>query len=200
MSIIFHERQEGSLCAVHALNALLQGEYFTAVDLATLAHQLDDQERQTMAESGINGRDYLNFISNPSQNMDDSGFFSVQVLEKALKVWSLDLIPYNSNCDISQHVRANPTTSAAYIANYREHWFTIRRFGPHWFNLNSLLNEPELISDTFLSLFLAQLQQEGYSIFIVNGFLPSCDADRVLPDLPKNEVETFLKLVQESQS
>ena len=30
-----------------------------------------------------------------------------------------------------------------------------------WFNLNSLLTGPELISDTYLALFLAQLQQEG---------------------------------------
>lgn len=32
-----------------------------------------------------------------------------------------------------------------------------------WFNLNSLLMGPELISDTYLALFLAQLQQEGNS-------------------------------------
>lgn len=32
-----------------------------------------------------------------------------------------------------------------------------------WFNLNSLLTGPELISDTYLALFLAQLQQEGTS-------------------------------------
>lgn len=49
----------------------------------------------------------------------------------------------------------------AYICNYRDHWFTIRRLGHQWFNLNSLLTGPELISDTYLAMFLAQLQQEG---------------------------------------
>ena len=29
--------QEGALCGVHALNALLQGPYFTAVDLSQVA-------------------------------------------------------------------------------------------------------------------------------------------------------------------
>jgi len=28
--------------------------------------------------------------------MDDSGYFSVQVISSALKVWGLELIPYNS--------------------------------------------------------------------------------------------------------
>ncbi len=27
---------------------------------------------------------------------------------------------------------------------FREHWFTIRRLGSQWFNLNSLLEYPEL--------------------------------------------------------
>lgn len=35
-------------------------------------------------------------VQQPSGNMDDSGFFSVQVLSKALQVWNLDLILYNS--------------------------------------------------------------------------------------------------------
>ncbi|TRY72970.1 hypothetical protein TCAL_15693, partial [Tigriopus californicus] len=51
---------------------------------------------------------------------------------------------------------------SAFICNYREHWFTIRRIGNQWFNLNSLLTGPELVSDTYLSLFLAQLQQVTY--------------------------------------
>uniref|UniRef100_A0A8C2YI29 ubiquitinyl hydrolase 1 n=1 Tax=Chinchilla lanigera TaxID=34839 RepID=A0A8C2YI29_CHILA len=53
-------------------------------------------------------------------------------------------------------------------------------FSIQWFNLNSLLTGPELISDTHLALFLAQLQQEGYSIFVVRGDLPYCEADQLL--------------------
>ncbi len=34
---IYHETQEGSLCAQHALNNLLQREIFSAVSLADIA-------------------------------------------------------------------------------------------------------------------------------------------------------------------
>ena len=50
------------------------------------------------------------------------------------------------------------STQRAFICNFREHWLTIRRLGQQWFNLNSLLTGPELISDTFLGMFLAQLE------------------------------------------
>ncbi|XP_057638109.1 ataxin-3 isoform X8 [Chionomys nivalis] len=126
MESIFHEKQEGSLCAQHCLNNLLQGEYFSPVELSSIAHQLDEEERIRMAEGGVTSEDYRTFLQ-PSGNMDDSGFFSIQ-----------------------------------------------------WFNLNSLLTGPELISDTYLALFLAQLQQEGYSIFVVKGDLPDCEADQLL--------------------
>jgi ataxin-3 len=44
------------------LNALLQGSYFTPVDLAILAQQMDDEERLRMAESGIDSEDYRRFL------------------------------------------------------------------------------------------------------------------------------------------
>lgn len=180
METIFHEKQEGSLCAQHCLNGLLQGEYFTAVDLATLAQQIDEQERQTMAEGGLHSEDYRLFLHQPSSNLDDSGYFSVQVIASALKVWGLELVPYSSSDPVAQAAQRDPTKQKAYICNYKDHWFTIRKLASRWVNLNSLLPEPELISSTYLSLFLVQLQQEGYSIFIVVGTLPECEADLVL--------------------
>ncbi|XP_043678877.1 ataxin-3-like isoform X2 [Vespula pensylvanica] len=97
MESIFHEKQEGYLCAQHCLNALLQGPYFNAVDLANFGHQMDEAERIRMAESGVDSEDYKLFLEQPSENMDDSGYFSVQVISSALKgVWGLELVPYNS--------------------------------------------------------------------------------------------------------
>ena len=55
-------QQEGSLCAQHCLNALLQGHYFTAVDLADIARQLDESERQHMAEAGTDSAEYRRFL------------------------------------------------------------------------------------------------------------------------------------------
>ena len=38
----------------------------------------------------------LSSFQQPSGNMDDSGYFSVQVIASALNVWNLELVPYNS--------------------------------------------------------------------------------------------------------
>lgn len=53
---------------------------FSATDLAEIARELDDLETE-----------YRDRDQAPSEsvNMDDSGFFSVQVLDKALIVWGL---------------------------------------------------------------------------------------------------------------
>jgi len=184
MELIFHERQEGSLCAQHCLNALLQGSFFTAVDLASISQELDEQERERMAEGGILTEEYRRFLDQPSSNMDDSGFFSVQVISKALEIWGLEMIPYGSTVSMAVEARAAPTQQRAFICNFREHWFSVRKLGIQWFNLNSINTGPELISETYLSLFLTQLQSEGYSIFIVIGSLPDCEADSVLKIAP----------------
>jgi ataxin-3 len=55
-------QQEGYLCAQHCLNALLQGPYFNAVDLANFGHQMDEEERIRMAESGVDSEDYKLFL------------------------------------------------------------------------------------------------------------------------------------------
>ncbi|BFZ07600.1 hypothetical protein BsWGS_10639 [Bradybaena similaris] len=184
MEAIFHEKQEGSLCAQHCLNALLQNQYFSAVDLAQIGRRLDETERDRMAEGGLGTNEYQRFIEEPSSNYDDSGFFSVQVITEALSVWGLDMVLYNSQHPVAVQARADPTQMSAFICNYHQHWFCVRKLGHQWFNLNSLLSGPELISDTYLSLFLTQLQQEGYSIFIVTGILPECEADQLLRLVP----------------
>uniref|UniRef100_A0A9J8ARC1 ubiquitinyl hydrolase 1 n=2 Tax=Cyprinus carpio TaxID=7962 RepID=A0A9J8ARC1_CYPCA len=178
MESIFHEKQEGSLCAQHCLNNLLQGEYFSPVELSSIAQQLDEEERMRMAEGGVQTEEYRTFLQQPSGNMDDSGFFSIRVISSALGVWGLELVLFNSR--EYQQLRIDPIHEKAFICNYKEHWFTVRKLGQQWFNLNSLLTGPELISDTYLALFLAQLQQEGYSIFVIRGSLPECEADQIL--------------------
>ncbi|KAK0084280.1 hypothetical protein PV325_007324 [Microctonus aethiopoides] len=190
MESIFHEKQEGYLCAQHCLNALLQGPYFNAVDLANLAQQMDEEERIRMAESGIDSDEYRHFLEQPSENMDDSGYFSVQVISSALKVWGLELIPYSSTEPTALIAQNDPSQMQAYICNYKGHWFTIRKIGHQWFNLNSILSGPQLLSDTYLAMFFAQLLQEGYSIFIVIGDLPPGPADDILLKNPVTTLKT----------
>ena len=52
------------------------------MDLATLANELDEAERKKMAEGSENpenDEEYRKFLERPSANMDDTGFFSLQV-------------------------------------------------------------------------------------------------------------------------
>ncbi|THD21229.1 Ataxin 3 variant ref [Fasciola hepatica] len=178
MERIFHEKQEGSLCAQHCLNALLQGPFFTAVDLAELAKQLDEAEQSHLPNS-----------SRRSQNMDETGYFSIQVITKALSIWSLELVPLLRQSPEAETARKNPTNQKAFICNFRDHWFTIRRLGQQWFDLNSIMSRPKLISNTYLEIYLAQLQKEGHSIFFVTGKLPTSEADRYLWENPLSEQE-----------
>ncbi|KAF8930300.1 Josephin-domain-containing protein [Dissophora ornata] len=159
---IFHERQEGNLCAQHCLNALLQGPYFTAIDLAELARQLDQKEQDALGNTGVGLRDVT------SQNMDDSGFFSVQVLSHALSIWNIQIIPWGAK-EVSD-AKAEPEREAGFICNLDQHWYTLRRFGPstqRWYDLNSMLTRPTHMSATYLGMTLSQLEAEGYSIFVV---------------------------------
>lgn len=135
-----------------------------------------------MAECGEESEEYRTFLQQPSGNMDDSGYFSVQVISAALQVWGLELVPYSSTDERIN--MSEPCKMKAFICNYKDHWFTIRKIASQWFNLNSLLNKPQLISDTYLLLFLAQLKNDGYSIFVVFGDFPECSADEILKNRP----------------
>ncbi|KAI8378470.1 Josephin-domain-containing protein [Blakeslea trispora] len=173
--IYFEKQQQDNLCAQHALNVLLQGNYFTAVDLAEIGQQLDKQEQ-------IVGS---NRVGHESQNYDDSGYFSIQVLQKALEIWNLELIPWQST--EMQQARQNPEQQQAFICHRQNHWFTLRKFSEayRWYNLDSMQQAPTHLSETYLSTMLAQIQAEGYSVFTIKGTLVSSKADRKAKILPK---------------
>ena len=48
MDSIYFEKQESLMCGQHALNMLLQSDYFSAQDLAEIAKRLDSLERHFM--------------------------------------------------------------------------------------------------------------------------------------------------------
>lgn len=140
--------------------------------------------------SFVNSEDYKTFLQQPSGNLDDTGFFSVQVICKALALWGLELIPLNSTT-LGPEIRENPTKAKAYIFNMESHWYCIRRFTcdpvhrpmsneTHaFFNLDSLLSRPDYMSSSFLREYLKQMQNEGYSIFVVSGEFPECAAEPI---------------------
>jgi ataxin-3 len=173
MESIYFEKQSGMLCAQHALNMLLQADNFTAVDLAEHARHLDSEELAVLT-----GSERDNFVSS---NYDDSGFFSIQVISKALELFKIRLIPIGGS-DVSEYKEAPASHGYAYICNLQEHWFTIRKFGPQWVILNSLYEGPRMMSDGYLNVFISQLMNDGYHIYVVDaeeGHLPRCEADEV---------------------
>lgn len=139
-----------------------------------------------MAENGIDSPEYRRFRLQPSGNMDDTGYFSVQVISRALSLWGLELIPLNSSDSLARQCRADPTQVNAYIFHMENHWFCIRRFTDTWFNLNSMFSKPKYMSSLYLTEYLRQMEQEGYMVFIVSGTLPECGADRRPPTIKKS--------------
>ena len=93
------------------------------MDLATLAQDLDAEELRRRAEGGNNPEqdpDYRRFLAQASANMDDTGFFSVQVIAKAIEVWGLEIVSLLSSDPRAVSAKANPVSQTAFICNYRE--------------------------------------------------------------------------------
>ena len=176
---IYHEVQDGLLCGQHCLNNLLQAPFFSPIDLSDIAQELDLLEYQNMV--GLNGEitnDTLQYLKEGSGNVDESGNFSIQVLKTALeRSHGLELISWGS----IEGKNIEPSEENAFILNRQSHWLTLRKINERWWNLNSTLLKPEEITEFYLSAFLAQFREDGYSVFIVKGDIPS-SSSRALGD------------------
>ncbi|TBU61599.1 Josephin-domain-containing protein [Dichomitus squalens] len=193
---IYFERQEPGtmLCAQHALNSLLR-ELFSAAELAEIARGLDQDENLTLDD---------NARATTSMNMDDTGFFSVQVMQKALQNFGLDLVPWEA--ETQRHYHTHPETQMAFVLNHDLHWYTLRRFGHvsldpspeadpgggFWFDLNSTNDAPQHIGNLHLGMFLHQARQNGYTIFAVVQKDPTAPLA-----LPRTEVDEMFAYVQD---
>lgn len=98
--------QVGSLCAVHALNNLLQGPHVDEVMLADIARGLDDQERSALGGGRLEAE---------SANVRADGFFSVQVLSMALQQLGLTCTPIGA--DSMRDAASNPAKERGFICN-----------------------------------------------------------------------------------
>lgn len=167
---VFHEVQDSMLCGQHALNNLLQESCFTPVDLAEIAQDLDAQEMKFMTEGGGITSDTMKFLSEKSGNVDESGNFSIQVLRAAIqRSHGIELISWTA--DTGQEAK-DMTAEQGFIVNRSSHWFTIRKINTRWWNLNSSLEFPEVITEFYLTAFLSQLIGDGYTVFQAKGSIP----------------------------
>ena len=91
MVSVYFERQRANLCGQHCLNNLMQGQFFDVSMLGDIASGLDAEERALMMEAGADTPDALRYLAQDSQNVDDSGNFSIQVLRRALSLNAVTL-------------------------------------------------------------------------------------------------------------
>eukprot|EP00922_Rhytidocystis_sp_ex-Travisia-forbesii_P004954 GHVS01007244.1.p1 GENE.GHVS01007244.1~~GHVS01007244.1.p1 ORF type:complete len:443 (+),score=91.72 GHVS01007244.1:148-1329(+) len=165
-SVVYWEKQGADkLCAMHCINSLLQGPFFSESSMLEVAQQLDTKERQLLGAA-----DYASYVSEAAGNAADDGNFNITVIEQCLKNMNVQLVPLTS--PHVRHVRAEPTSAEGYICNLSEHWFAIRRVNDTWYNLDSLKPHPLVMSEFGLSASLSSIANHGYSIHIVNSASP----------------------------
>ena len=162
---VYFEAQdaESSLCGQHALNNLLQGAYFSAVDLGNIGAKLDEEE-----EKLLSGPSTCSQATNPSpkySNVSLDGNFSILVLITALKQLGVDALPLshpdcsaanvgipslslslNMPCGLILALCAcrrgdceqeQPTKEEGFIFYQMAHWIAYRRIHGVWYDLNS---------------------------------------------------------------
>ena len=66
----------------------------------------------------------------------------------------------------------DPGQEIGFICNLENHWFSLRKIHGMWLDLNSVEVEPKIVSEFYLGMFLAQLINDGYSIWSVRGTFP----------------------------
>ena len=123
---IYFEAQdeETALCGQHAINNLLQGAYFTAIDLGAIGAKLDEQEQNLLSinedeklSTEIPNKNNNIFTDDQQQpqtrerkysNVSMEGLFSVDVLITALKSIKIDALPLSHPQCSSANVWSSP--------------------------------------------------------------------------------------------
>ena len=165
--VYFEKQSDDRLCGLHCLNNLLQGPYLDVITLSEIGIELDKREQEL---TGLHSQN----------NVDNDGNFGIQVLEKALNMYGVQLQLLKKRQAIN-YIEGGANNVEALIFNSSTHWYSIRRINGIWFDLNSTNTNPgpEIISDFYLSAFIQGAEDIGYTNFLVKN----------LPKLPeRNDV------------
>lgn len=156
---IYHEKQIGALCAVHAMNNLMQGPLFDEWQLREAAAELDREEKRLLGGSDVD----------LTGNARGDGFFNVQVIRLLLQKmgYSMTAIKGEAGKSIGDTAKEN-----GYICNKAEHWFALRRIGNEWFDLNSCIPTPAHYTNADIHHHINEAKREGYEVFAVQGDFP----------------------------
>ena len=155
--VFFSKQHKDNMCGLHCMNALLQGPYFDEGSLSEIAVALDKEEAELLG-----GEANLEF-----KNVAPDGNYNIQVLSKALKQFGdIEVVPFYSK----ENEELVMTEEQGFICHNGDHWVAIRKINGVWYNVNStcvLPPGPQTISDFMLDAIMAQVNENGFDIFIV---------------------------------
>lgn len=172
---IYHERQDALLCGQHALNNLAQHSTFDASRLAAIAQQLDAMELDVYAqnnEGGRSSRDYRERLLQGSHHVDAAGNFSIEVLKAAVQEQFGIPLPHLSR-STKRGADDDICQWQGFLCHKSDHWFAIRSIGDRFWNLDSMLERPKVVTHFTLGSEMEQWQSKGYTVFSITSGLPT---------------------------
>lgn len=132
---IYHERQEQSYCAVHAVNNIAQYKMASVEEFQEVAAILEATEASLRYNDSSEG-------SFRGANQDVHGDFSIQVITQVLANHEYSI----NQLDRREHgrlVEILETQIDGLIINTGNHWFAIKKIGDSYYNLDSTAQRPK---------------------------------------------------------
>ncbi|XP_064542560.1 josephin-like protein [Drosophila montana] len=157
-SPVYHEKQTRQLCALHALNNLFQGDQSYTKD------ELDD----------ICSNLSPNVWINPHRSVLGLGNYDINVIMTALQRRNCEAIWFDKRKDPSiidldsivgfiLNIPSDYKFGIITLPLRRRHWIAVRRIDDLYYNLDSKLQQPELLGNEadMLQFLREQLSEEG---------------------------------------
>jgi len=160
---VYFEEQVAALCGQHLLNNLLQGNLVTLDSLAAVAADLDRNEQQLGL--GLQG-----------QNVDLSGNFSIQVLQRCLEPFGVALSqePAVLAKAVDDAVDKPWNKAPGFVFNLNEHWFCVRKLADgKLYKLDSMEPRPSVVGGIYMRELASSLVAQGYSVYATESALPA---------------------------
>ncbi|XP_063157032.1 josephin-2 [Candoia aspera] len=155
-SALYHERQRLELCAVHALNNVLQERLFTQEVADEICKRLAPEARW-----------------NPHRSFLGTGNYDVNVIMAALQSVGLEAIWWDKRRPLEQlslaglvgfimNVPSNVCLGFLSLPVRRRHWIAVRQLDGIYYNLDSKLKAPAPIGgEADLRVFLQEVLSQG---------------------------------------
>ncbi|XP_051577465.1 josephin-2-like [Myxocyprinus asiaticus] len=178
---VFHEKQRLELCAIHALNNVLQERVFTKETADDICKRLAPQ-----------------CVMNPHRSVLGTGNYDVNVIMSALQSRGLAAVWWDKRRSVQNlcldkiqgfilNVPSRVSLGIVSLPLRRRHWLAVREVNGQYYNLDSKLKGPACIGgETELRSFLIeQLSQDVAEMLLVVQKEVEDDGTWLKPDNPK---------------